>query len=425
MSSDSSQTRVFLVNDSTGQNNWGCRATTIGLAKLISEAGGNVVGRLRHFPSTRPGSLRDLALATARLNRRIEPVLRRAYSILRSDSIPRSVSEFDKVANAVDAGRLWRDTRDDMAHSDFVLVNGEGSIYADEAKGYRELFWAWYGKERLGKRVAIVNHTADLSSPMLRAVAELTYSVVDDVCFRESRSAELCAPVVGRSLGPIDVPDAAFVHGAPGDKALLGEAGCLDIWPHTASTLDASAPFVAVTGSSAINRPGNREIDILAEQYTTLCQGLVSAGLQVLLVAPDPTDLEFMELVVAKTGLPLVPPSLPLPLARRVLGHASCLVGGRWHPAILAALGGTPLVLASANTHKTEALARMLPHSPQGPNGGLFDAATVGEDSAAIVACVEDLLAGGDRLRSEIQDSALEYGKAAAGNVRILHHFAG
>ena len=46
-----------------------------------------------------------------------------------------------------------------------------------------------------------------------------------------------------------------------------------------------------------------------------------------------------------------------------VLANAQCYVSGRWHPSILASLGGTPCVMLSSNSHKSAAIYRELKYN--------------------------------------------------------------
>ena len=50
----------------------------------------------------------------------------------------------------------------------------------------------------------------------------------------------------------------------------------------------------------------------------------------------------------------------PIISAGKILANAAAYVSGRYHPAILASLGGTPCVFMSSNSHKTKSLQGLL-----------------------------------------------------------------
>ena len=68
----------------------------------------------------------------------------------------------------------------------------------------------------------------------------------------------------------------------------------------------------------------------------------------------------FLRSVSAKTGIPFIPVKTDVYLAGFILGRAVCFVSGRYHPAILASLGGTPCIYMGSNSHKTTSLQEVL-----------------------------------------------------------------
>jgi polysaccharide pyruvyl transferase WcaK-like protein len=80
----------------------------------------------------------------------------------------------------------------------------------------------------------------------------------------------------------------------------------------------------------------------------------------VLLTAPCIVDSRIMRQVQSATGFPLLGSGIPVVQAIDILGNAAVHVGGRWHPGIFAATGGTPMVALGANSHKVHSLMRML-----------------------------------------------------------------
>mgnify|MGYP002382424089 CR=1 FL=1 len=137
--------------------------------------------------------------------------------------------------------------------------------------------------------------------------------------------------------------------------------------PDHCAAFDAGQPYVTVSASSAFAHagPGGDPSDA----FIGLCRRLAAEIAQVVLVAPCEVDAAIMRKVQAATGLPLLGLNLPVAQGIDVLGNARAHVGGRWHPGIFAATGGTPLVAIGANTHKMAALMQQL-H----PGEPVFDA---------------------------------------------------
>jgi len=418
-------TSVFLVNDSRAQNNWGCRATTTALISLIEGEGARIIGNIGHAPHTDYAGRSEFKLVARSTLKRL-PIIHQAarHASVRWQKIQgpkrgfiRSLDDFPVAAEAVDRGEIWRVEGQMLRTADVTIVNGEGSIYGQQLKGFLALFWAWYAKSRHGKSVAFVNHTADLSDPELRRAAEYVYPLLDDVSFREPVSQRECAYAAPQAQGGV-VPDAAFCHRPVPMSALCDLAsrrGLFSIWPYDADNFDISRPYLAVTGSSALNRPETSTNSTTSAQFTKLCEELQKLGLPVILVAPDPTDAEFLVPVARALKLPFIAPSTPLPLAHQVLAHASCLVGGRWHPGILAATGGTPLVNMTANTKKTTALLEQLDLDTT-----TFDCTNLQDSIKDLVDLTATYLEQGEQLRNRIRERADILRAQASGNVRLL-----
>jgi polysaccharide pyruvyl transferase WcaK-like protein len=279
------------------------------------------------------------------------------------------------------------------------------------------LFWAWYAKARHGKLVAIVNHTADLSDPEMRRAAEAVYPIMDDVSFREPVSLRECGYAAPQAHSGV-VPDAAYGHRPLSIEAIrewATQPGFFSIWPHDANGFDITKPYLAVTGSSALNRPETTDRGQASREFVRLCECLAHLGLPIVLVAPDPTDAELLAPVARTLRLPIVAPSTPLPIAHQVLAHATCLIGGRWHPGILAATGGTPLVSLTANTKKTAGLLEQL-----GLDTRTFEADGLEKNVSAITEMASDYVAQGDGLRDRIRKRADTLREESSGNVRVL-----
>lgn len=95
-------------------------------------------------------------------------------------------------------------------------------------------------------------------------------------------------------------------------------------------------------------------------RYCNLIQKIKErVDFQVFLVIVDDGD-EFLNEVAKMTNTPIIPMDMPLVAAAKILANSRVYISGRYHPAIMASLGGTPCVFMSSNSHKTESIQELL-----------------------------------------------------------------
>ena len=260
--------RVYLINDSLSQNNWGCRATTHAMHALVKAEGGHIFDTLklaslegRRSTPLEPG-VRDVAKQWLLRYPAMRARIRTAYDAGKrlaggQNTTPRTRKDFDALADRIERGTMFRTELDAMRLADLVMINGEGSIYNDQRKGFYSLFWAYFSKTRLKKPTVIVNHTLQLDHPEMFDLAQLVYPLMDDVIFREPASLR-----EGQKIAPYSeshlAADAAF-RWRPAVKEAFVERydrpGAFDIWPWSMKGFDLRKPYICVTGSSALLRP--------------------------------------------------------------------------------------------------------------------------------------------------------------------------
>ena len=133
---------------------------------------------------------------------------------------PQVADQFETVADDWQAGRGGPgvpELLERFSGADLVLLNGEGSVYRTNLSAIRELYLAWFAKERLGIPTAYVNggiHLTDVM-PVLPAMVRKTFASLDAVAVREPRSLrnlrEYVPEVAARCF-----PDSAFAF-SPAD----------------------------------------------------------------------------------------------------------------------------------------------------------------------------------------------------------------
>ena len=128
--------------------------------------------------------------------------------------------------------------------------------------------------------------------------------------------------------------------------------------------LDFSHPYALFSGNSFINVHNRDQVlDHMQNQFVKLVLALKSQaeklGIHLYLLECCSGD-SLLRHVALTTGTPLIPVITNIYFAGSILGNAQCYVSGRYHPSILASLGGTPCVFMGANSHKTLSLQTVL-----------------------------------------------------------------
>ena len=299
-----------------------------------------------------------------------------------------------------------------LAGCDLLFMNGENFIRTGTMKGRRLLMLAYLAKVVFGKPVVLANLTLDLSEPALAELVAEVLPLLDEVQIREAVSADQY-----RARAPharyVEFADIGWTA-APAPIAAWGAMarrdGHFNAWPDRSAAFDPARPYVTVSASSAFVGAGQGGGP--AEAFMALCRRLADEVAQVVLVAPCEVDAAIMRKVQATTGLPLLGLNLPVAQGIDVLGNARVHVGGRWHPGIFAASGGTPLVAMGANTHKMATLMQQL-H----PDEPVFDALALASQVDAVVARVKAQVEAGPALRAQVSQQAAAMRARVAGNL--------
>lgn len=331
--------------------------------------------------------------------------------------VPRTWQELLVIAQAVRDGRSQGLERvlPLLAGCDLLFMNGENFIRPGTMKGRRVLMLAYLAKVVFAKPVVLANLTLDLSEPVLAEMVARVLPLLDEVQIREDVSAAAYRALAPQAafVGFADVGWTATPVTVEAWGALAQRRGHFNAWPDRSTAFDAGKPYVTVTASSAF--VGTAQGDDPAEAFVALCKRLAEEVAQVVLVAPCEVDAAIMRKVQAATGFPLLGLNLPVVQGIDVLGNARVHVGGRWHPGIFAATGGTPLVAMGANTHKMATLMRDLhPDEPVFEAGGLVD------QLDAIVARARAQADAGPALRAQVLERAAAMRRQVDGNLAFV-----
>lgn len=369
--------KAFFVGDHTDGPNWGGRAQSLALATLLrqrfaisgSVPGSVVVGGGAFVHTFLPPTIAAALFYRRDRARWVERVVRLLERLGAHEFITGNPSE---SADAIlkYSGRipslalLLRGVRE----ADLVVLNGEGSgIFSTPFR--RDLFFYLTIAElglRLDKPVFFLN-TIFSDCPVTGrnreslAAAEGVLSRCTDVHVRDPVSLEYAAETMP-SVHCRYVPDALFtwfdrVQGPEFAPPTVGDFAIPfpeEDW-RWFGRLDFSRPYVCLGGSSlAAQQPA-----LARERFHRLAGALAELGTPVYLVETCRGDA-FLREVAAETGLGFVPRNCPIILATAILARARLLVSGRFHPTILASLGGTPCIFLEAHSHKMRSLRQSL-----------------------------------------------------------------
>jgi polysaccharide pyruvyl transferase WcaK-like protein len=104
------------------------------------------------------------------------------------------------------------------------------------------------------------------------------------------------------------------------------------------------------------------------------------------------------------------------------LAHARLFISGRYHPSILASLGGTPCIFLESHAHKMGSLARVLEYDASQQ----FNAFPDDSEIAEIVSSARKCLDQGEVLRARISQVAkLRCDEATALPALLQRHMNG
>lgn len=384
--------KVYFAPDTSDHPNWGCRAMGAWFPPALRRAGATVIGR-----------------ASSR------------WFMQRFADFPDldSLADIRRVADAVGDGRILPQLAARLRASDVVYLNGENFVRPGTRKGRRLLFLAYVARVAFGKPCVLANHSVDLSEPALADIVRALYPLLDEVHFREQRSVDQAARHVTPGRWRL-VPDVAWSMPAlPMTRwSQAAFAPGYFCQPGKSRAFDPRRPYVTVCASSVFGLDRYRDVDA-APAFIELCRRLNDEVAPVVLAAPDEPDRAIMQRVQKELGYPLL--DLPMPVRRAidVIGNAAVHVGGRWHPGIFAATGGTPLVAFAANTHKMHSLMELLDLP-----GPVFDAVALAPRIGEIVTLAQSRVAAGAALRNRIRQRAQELGAQVDAGMDFLRRMA-
>lgn len=381
--------KILYVADNRNRGNYGCRATSTALSQLIStenEIVGRVSGRYTHNDTGNMYFLKgmprifyniigkmdhwcDIKVGLYlfhNMKKRHGKIYFSKYDFLSLD-LDKSI---DNLIKCLPANPELREFDIRQYDFDAMVVNGEGSFIFCTPP-WREsivitmlMHWA----QKMGKKVFFVN--AMFSDSPNTAHNERALKVVyntlkkcDLIAVREMVSYSYAKKYMP-ALKPVIIPDALFSwfdlindgHKIVDGKYYMDHRIENDV---LYKDFRFDMPYICVTGSSASGECIDKKE--ISECYIKIVMGLKERfpEYKVYIVEACEGDA-FLQNVASTTNTMLVGLCTPIVAVSKILANARLYITGRYHPAIMASMGGTPCVFLSSNSHKTYSLQQLL-----------------------------------------------------------------
>jgi polysaccharide pyruvyl transferase WcaK-like protein len=251
---------------------------------------------------------------------------------------------------------------------DAIMINGEGDYIFTNPSRRNALFYTFllFAGQKFNKKTFLINAMVSEcpKSGINHEVLETAMKVwerCDLISVRDPASKSFLTS--NGYEGTVSyIPDALFTWFNDISDFKERVSGPLRQYePFGFETLTGGTPFnfdekyICVSGSSQAAWNQSKAV----ESYTKLVRELKLLGLKILIV-PTCSGDAFLKKVSAVTDTAILDEHVPVRLGGAILAKASTFVSGRFHPSVLASLGGTPCVFLGSNSHKTNSLQTMM-----------------------------------------------------------------
>lgn len=386
---------VYRLHDPLTRSNWGGRATSLAMGRILESGGSREI---------------SAAIGAPYITSQISDIdhkdpSRSAFTLV--DELAKRIAEPPPGSSE----RLV-ELHDAIESADEMVVNGEGDFILRERLSLTRTLATMRAAKMMGKPVHLLNSIlshAPVQPAHLQLVMEqvgATLEACDSIVYRDPQSLALHQELYPR-LPATWAPDALFSW-AGYARTDLSRRDAFS--PETEGLpvpvqrlLTGREPYVVLSGTSLYRLKAAR----FRRTVTALAQKLEQRGIATVFASTDDPDLE-LAAALNGTGIPCVDPRVPLTAAARLLWNAEAIVSGRYHPSILASLGGTPFVLMSSNSHKTRSLYEVVPFGRSAVEEPFFNG---GETQAGRLAEIITEYAGAGALRRRVARVALKNGR--------------
>ena len=410
--------KIVFIGDNRNRLNWGCRGTSIALKDMLSlendiiftahgdlSSGNYPIWQGIHLPVF----IQRILIALTHKNRFIAKIFRKigVRDFVTSD-VHETLNNFNRslflysVLEELDAN---------IRQCDALVINGEGSfIFTDPHRRDTIFYLMLLNLAQLHKKDTYCLNAMFSDCPKSGRNNETLKKATDIL--------SQCNLVVAREVNSLNyinklecninvkyVPDALFSWSKYKEYIDTAINFPLTFVPfpeydNYRTKFDFIQPYICVSGSSSA--AWNQGEAVLG--YTRLLEALKDVGYRIFIVPTCAGD-QFLCDVANRTKLPIVPVQTNILAGMAILSNATVFLSGRWHPSILASLGGTPCVVFGSNSHKTKSFIEFMSYSK---NKKEYKDIPDETEIKHILDDVRDYVQQGSVLRNEIRNKVNE-----------------
>jgi len=399
--------KIVFIGDNRNRLNWGCRATSIALKDMISENNDifhTVYGDVTlNYKSKMPSLLNKII---RKLGKHYTIVKRLLYFLNLDDficgDVDRSLNQFDKrICN----GNFYDVLDKKIKECDALVVNGEGSFIFSKSYRRDTIFYLLllkkaqsYNKKTYCVNLMLSDCPKDGRNDYTIKQTIDIFNKCDLVSLRDPQSCDYAHEVMSFSKFSY-VPDALFSWGKYKMIFPIVKQYPYSFIPFPEKeeywkSFNFIDPYICVSGSSSAAWDQGAAI----RSYKQLVMSLKKIRINVFVV-PTCNGDRFLYEVAKQTNTPVIPTEINILNGMAILANAKAFVSGRWHPSILASLGGTPCIFLGSNSSKTISIQRMLQYKKLKE----YNSLPTLEDIENIVKDVNIILEKNNEYRTKIQ----------------------
>lgn len=405
--------KILYIGDNRNRENWGCRATSKALKDLISEKNDiiytiygdisyNIIPDIECYKMTFKKNL-VLKLFNANALKKIMGIMKLDY--ITSD-IDKSIKRFTILSKWF---TLYKTIMQKISECDAVVLNGEGSFIFTTPYRRDSLFYLLIFKiaQRSRKKTYCLNAMFSDCPKSARNLTTLRQTIdvltqCTSVVVRDIDSYNYLNQFNLNSINLKYVPDALFSWVKYEDynynlyKYPLGMCPFPE-YDKYCENFDFSQPYICVSGSSA----AAWSQEDACSGYIKLVQMLKRKNYRIFII-PTCSGDRFLYKVSEWTQVPIIPVKTNIYCGMSILANATAFLSGRWHPSILASIGGTPCVLFGSNSHKTRSFLKIMEYEKQRE----YKAIPSENEIEYILADLQFYIQEGESLRTKIRNKA-------------------
>jgi polysaccharide pyruvyl transferase WcaK-like protein len=304
--------------------------------------------------------------------------------------------------------------------SDIIVIDGDGDIVFSNPPRRQTLFILAMIELglHLRKPVCLVNcmvsdcPTSGRNDQTLNAARRL-FSKCHLVSLRDPESLRYVRAEM-RDANAAYVPDSLFAwcsEALAGPSRELGDLPGFSESAGQAHKLDLTRPYICIGGGAlAASHP-----DLARTSYGKLVDAMQRLECNVYVTENDTPDM-YLRSVAKEKGITVVPADAPIRTCASLLAHARLFLSGRYHPSIMASLGGTPCIFLGSHAHKMGSLAGLLQYDERKEFCAIPDDAEIEH----IVSFARNYLQQGESLRARIREVSASLCAQVAGLPQLI-----